>query len=65
MESFDRLGRSSKSKSWSVSESKKASNFFKDMLYAVAPPGDAFGVVAENPVAQGLTVRAAELAGFA
>jgi hypothetical protein len=31
-QTFDRLERSSKLNSWSPSESKKASNFFKDML---------------------------------
>src|SRR6202035_1238089 len=39
--------------------------WFRSSCYAVAEPGDSFGVVAENPVAQGLTVHAAELAGFA
>jgi hypothetical protein len=48
-----------------MSESNKSSNFFKDMLYAVAVPGDSFGDVAGNPVAQGLPVHATKLAGFA
>jgi hypothetical protein len=39
--------------------------WFRSSCYAVAEPGDSFGVVAENPVAQGLPVHATELAGFA
>jgi hypothetical protein len=31
--------------------------------HAIAEPGDSFGVVAENPVVQGLPVHATELAG--
>jgi hypothetical protein len=37
---------------------------FRPACHAVAEPADPFGIVAQDPVAQGLPVHAAEVAGF-